>query len=231
MDIWNPVGPNIFKPQQQSDGHWDQQIGAHASVIGGAATFTNVATVTSVGGQTFPANTCNTLVTNSGKVTFTSADTHIVGVGTSFSAGDWIVIFGTFSGVYGKEAAQIVTVVDGTHLTTSQPIYLDTATGSGVKFQIVTTAGLSPGLVVVLSNSSGVVQPMTNDPNWYTCVWNNSTQVTLDTPYVNASPFITGVFLSSPEYTINQGAQAFMEISSRRLYRLDRWPEPRTRLT
>ena len=201
---WN----NMFSIQTQSDGHWEQSMRGTPSTI---STLTQSSTIVTAQTGTYPVGQCGTLETATGTLTANGTNS-VVGSGTTFTAGtagDYVMIYGTFSGVYGKQFLQIVNIADNTHMTFVTPVNLDSA--SGLSFGIYSQAGSQPTIVFDTSDSSGNNISFLPDSNWYTCTRNSTTQLTLDQPYQTYSRTGFPVNTAGDFYTLNQGTQPFME--------------------
>lgn len=201
---------NMFGPQLQSDGHWDQSMGGAASSP--TAMWTqNSQTVTAFGSNTFPSTQCNTIATPGGTLSIVNGATTIT-ASVSWAAvspvtTSYIVIKGTFSGVYGKQVVGLISV-SGTTVTIAQPINLDTA--SGLNYYL-SNGSANPMFVVIKTDTSGNAMQFTPDSNWYSCTWVDSNHLTLDQNFQIPSQTGVIVYNGSDQYTLNQGNQPFME--------------------
>jgi len=202
---------NMWGPQLQSDGHWDASSGA--GIPGPIMTTTNGSTAATSAGL-FTPTTCGTLKTLTGTVSFTNGGTTITGSGTHFTSAvgtDFLVLYGTYSGVYGKQVfGNNLTINSDTSITVPQIIRLDS--GSGLSFQINTF----PMMSIQPTDASGNPVTFKPDFNWYTCTYNNANSVTLDQPLkgnFNLSPGFSRFTSNSigDNFSTTQGTEPFYQ--------------------
>jgi hypothetical protein len=173
---------NMFSTQQQPDGSWDISMnGTPGPVVNVTAGSTSV---TANGSTTFTSTSCGTVRTMTGTVSGTNGGFTVTGVGTNFTAAtssDTLIIYGTYSGNYGKQIFTGITINSDTSISLPTPVNLDS--GSGLSYML----NSGPYVVFIANNSTGTQVPFTPDTNWYTCTYVDSTHLTLDQTFKNST--------------------------------------------
>ena len=209
---------NVWGPLQQSDGHWDQTVGGSPPAGMGLGSFTNGSPVVT---GTFTSTACGTVDTTAGTIQITANGTTILGTSTAFSSGnegDYLVIYGTRSGVYAKFFSYIPVggYTSSTQIASNYPINLDSA--SGLHYSLWKPVGSQPAMGAVKTDSmEAVVSYLPSLTNWYTCTYNNGSQITLDmnfTDWTTTGGNQFGYLFAQPVggdgYVTTQGTQPYM---------------------
>ena len=208
----------VWGPLQQSDGHWDQTVGGSPPAGMGLGSFTNGSPVVT---GTFTSTACGTVDTTAGTIQITANGTTILGTSTAFSSGnegDYLVIYGTRSGVYAKFFSFIPVggYTSSTQITSNYPINLDSA--SGLHYSLWKPIGSQPAMGAVKTDSmENVVSYLPSLTNWYTCTYNNGSQITLDMNFAdwtttggNQFGYLFAQPVGGDGYVTTQGNQPYM---------------------
>lgn len=210
---WLEAGyTNQFAPQVKSDGHWVSWYAGNG--VAPTVNLTNGSAIVTPVSGTFPADYCGTISTRAGSLQVVHNSPTIVGTGTDFTGtvGKMLVVYGHYGVNAGKDKFLIASVVDATHLITSTPMTLESE--SGLTFVIMSAPAGSAGIYghFMLTDSSGTLTTQYEQPYWYGCTRDSTTQVTLDRAFVSPTGGnLYGLYSMDADYVNNSAAQPFYE--------------------